>query len=240
MFSHISTKMIQFVFFTGILLFILEFFSDGAGLLPILFFFGLFIFIGKRTKRRTLSAVFWWTGWIGLGLTAVTLWAVQFWVIAFFVLLLLQMRRSGREPVEEQAEVEEPSGGMENYDRDELLGNRLWGREKVGRKPFHWKDINVIGGVGDKVVDATNTVLPQQAVIIVRHGLGSVTVYVPYEVNVIIRHSTLYGRVRLFGKEEAKRWNQTVTYHLPAADEEASTLYIFTSLLSGDLEVERR
>ncbi|WP_252315008.1 cell wall-active antibiotics response protein LiaF [Sinobaca sp. H24] len=240
MLSRISTTTINTVGLIAVILLAIELLFTDGGIIFSLLFFAVLLFLGKKFMKRTLGKVVFWIGAVGLGLSALSTISVRFAIVAFLVLLLIQNHKKREQPDELV-----PSFLTEKPDRQReaerpLLKNRFLGKEKTLEQPYGWKHINITGGVGDRIIDTTNTVLPEEAVIVIRHGMGKVTIYVPYEVKFSLYHSTVFGHVFLPGMEKERLFNKSMIYHSEEEEPEAVHLQIFTSILSGDLEVKRR
>lgn len=121
-----------------------------------------------------------------------------------------------------------------------LFHHRLFGDEKTSETAYGWKDINVHSGFGDRTIDLSNTVLPDDtAIISIRHILGNIEIYVPYEVEVSIHHSAIFGKAYILGKSHEKLINETLSYQTEGYDSKQPRVKIITSLISGDIEVKR-
>lgn len=76
-------------------------------------------------------------------------------------------------------------------------------------------------------------------VISIRHMVGNIQVYVPYEVEVSIHHSSVFGRAHIFDKHHWNLMNKSLLYQTKAYDTNFPRVKIVTSVLSGDIEVKR-
>ncbi|MED3644592.1 LiaF-related protein [Caldifermentibacillus hisashii] len=53
---------------------------------------------------------------------------------------------------------------------DPLFDHKLFGNQKTEDTAYQWRDINIYGAFGNRIIDLSNTVLPQDtAVISIRH-----------------------------------------------------------------------
>lgn len=90
------------------------------------------------------------------------------------------------------------------------------------------------------LLDLSNTVLPNDtAVISIRHVIGNIEIYVPYEVEVSIHHSSVFGKAHILGKHHLKLMNKSIHYQTANYDTAYPRVKIITSLFSGDIEVKR-
>ena len=98
-----------------------------------------------------------------------------------------------------------------------LFKQILYGDQYTEQTAYEWSDINIQGLIGDKVIDLSNTVLPDDtAVISIRHGVGNIVIYVPYDVEFSIQHSAAFGRAYILHKEHLDLLNQNVHYETGA------------------------
>src|SRR5690625_6472988 len=68
-----------------------------------------------------------------------------------------------------------------------LFDSRLFDDQATADRAYAWRDINIHGVFGDRIIDLSNTVLPDDtAVISIHHVLGDIIIYVPYNVVVCI------------------------------------------------------
>ncbi|MDG5786875.1 cell wall-active antibiotics response protein LiaF [Evansella sp. AB-P1] len=242
MFRRLSTDTLNWIILIGIALLFIELFFFNTGLVFTLFFFTFLTYIGIKSYTKTLGKVFFWIGAIFLFLTIVNLIAIRFLAIAAIVLFFVHYRRTKENPERiEPAFVEEKEGTKKEPIKrvDTLFKNRFLGSQKTKEIPYHWRDVNIHGGFGDRIIDLSNTVLPDESVISIRHFIGNIKIYVPYEVEVSVVHSSIYGRVTVFQHEHASLLNQTFSYHTENYGESGTKVKIVTSILSGDIEVKR-
>src|SRR5690625_1805200 len=122
-----------------------------------------------------------------------------------------------------------------------LFKHKIFGDQFTDDAAYQWRDVNIHGGFGDRIIDLSNTVLPQDtAVISIRHIMGNIEIYVPYELEVSIHHSSIFGRAHLLGKHDMKLTNQSISYQtVHYGDTTLPRIKIVTSLFSGDIEVKR-
>lgn len=115
----------------------------------------------------------------------------------------------------------------------------MFGDQSTTEHAYYWQDINIHGAFGDRVIDLSNTVLPEDtAVISIRHLIGNIEIHVPYEVGVSIHHSSIFGRAHILG-EHRNLMNQSLSYQTEGYTATYPRVKIITSLLSGDIEVKR-
>ena len=70
--------------------------------------------------------------------------------------------------------------------------------QKTPDHVYEWNDVNIQGGMGDTVIDLSYTVLPKgETVIFIRNIFGKVKILIPYDVEVSVNHSVLYGSAKI-------------------------------------------
>ncbi|PYZ95578.1 hypothetical protein CR205_18800 [Alteribacter lacisalsi] len=240
MFNQISTRMFNWIFLIGLVLLLGEALFFGPGFLFSLVLQVFMIFLGRRWYHRLIGKLLFWVGLVMFILTVLNLMAVRFIIIAMAALLLYRFYQSRMEP-----ETITPESAGETKRQGDflhvrpLMKNRLTGMEKTNESPYSWRDVNILGGVGDRIVDLGNTVVPEDGVIMIRHGIGNLTIHVPYEVEVAVHHTALFGGLTVFDQRSDRRFNQQVFYETSGFQTEKPRIRIVTSVWSGECEVKR-
>jgi len=99
------------------------------------------------------------------------------------------------------------------------------------------EDINIQYGFGDVHLDLSNTMIPEgETVIIVRGGIGNVQIFIPYDIELSLHTSSLFGKTDLLGRQEFGI-NKTVKFQMNGYYDSKRKIKIITSLLVGDIEV---
>ncbi|ABO65822.1 MULTISPECIES: cell wall-active antibiotics response protein LiaF [Geobacillus] len=223
------------------LLFVVEiaFFHPG-----LLFSIGLAIallYIGKQSWPRKRGKVLFWIGGISLVFHVFTMVTARLVIVAGLFYVLWKFFQSKQQPtVIRPVIIEAKDSQGEVIDRKPLFHNVLFGRQTTPEHVYEWDDVNIQTGIGDTVIDVSNTVLPKgEAVIVVRGLIGHVRVLVPYEVETKVVHSAIFGGGTVFGQEARHLLNQTLIYQTPSYQAAERKLKIVTSLMIGHLEVKR-
>jgi lia operon protein LiaF len=121
-----------------------------------------------------------------------------------------------------------------------VLTNKLLGSQRTEDSVYEWDDINIQSVWGDIVVDLSNTVLPQgDAIIFIRQVFGNIKVLIPYETEVSVNHSKLAGNVTVFGNQRGFSFNENLSIKTEEFDQSAHRVKIVTTVVIGDLEVQR-
>ncbi|MEH7225195.1 cell wall-active antibiotics response protein LiaF [Bacillus sp. JJ1566] len=237
-----SDKLNAFLLF-GIILLIIEItFFNGGILFSFIISFGC-IYIGRKKMPRTFGKILFWFGWISLALTVLGMMTVKFLILAVLIYLLIQFFQSKKNPQYIKPEISEAqkSSAQETIvKRKPLFFNNIFGQQKTPEYVYEWNDVNIQSGIGDTIIDLSYTVIPKgESVIFIRNAIGNVQIFVPYEIDVKVHHSVLYGATTIFENHDPKMVNQTLHYQTEQYDYAEHKLKIVTTVGVGDLEVKR-
>lgn len=233
-----STDTFNIILIIGVILLILEIAFFNGGLIFSVIFSSVLIYFGWKKYKKFWAKIMFWIGAISLFFTVLNMMAVRFLIIAAVVLFIRHYYRSKSEPERIEPVIMEEE--FPDTEGKPLIKQKFFGSEATPDRPYKWRDINIQGGIGDRIVDLSNTVLPQdEAVISIRHFVGNVLIYIPYEVEVSIHHSAIFGRAGIFQYRNKKLMNQVVSFQTPSYTLNKPRIKIITSIASGDLEVKR-
>ncbi|MFC0522862.1 cell wall-active antibiotics response protein LiaF [Pontibacillus salicampi] len=240
MFSKISTNTINWIIIIGVALLGIEIAFFNGELIFSLLFASILAYIGRRYYYKTYGKVLFWIGIIMLAITVMNMIAVRFLIIVGFALFLQHHYKSKQGPVKWDVSFEEAHSEAEAlFQTEPLIPQKLLGDHITSEIGYEWHDITIHGGVGDRVLDLSNTVLPEDSFIAIRHFIGNIEIYVPYEIEISIHHSSLFGRANILGQYHMNIMNQQLSYHTADYYTTKPRVKIMTSLLSGDIEVKR-
>lgn len=203
-------------------------------------FLGLLIYIGRKRNHTLIGKMCFWIGAVFLIFLISSMMVVQFAIGAALILFLRYYANTKKHPPKwepsfyEGDSLEEPL-----LKTTPLLQHKFLGDQVTSEAGYKWHDVNIQGGFGDRILDLSNTVLPEDVFISIRHVVGNIEIYVPYEVEVSVHHSAMFGNVGLLGEVSRKITNQTIAYHTPLYYEKKPRIKIITSTISGDIEVKR-
>lgn len=242
MFQRLSTDTLNWILIIGVILFVIEIAFFHGGMIVSALFAGFFIYVGWRYFSQLWGKVFFWLGVVGLVFAVLNMLAVRFLILAAIVLFVVNYSKSKKES--EQVTPKIPVREEVNVDPviqlKPLFDHHIFGDQNTTDTAYQWRDINIHSVFGDRVIDLSNTVLPNDtAVISIRHIVGNIIIYVPYEVEVSIHHSSVFGRAHILGKHHWKLINQSLLYQTENYNATLPRVKIITSLLSGDIEVKR-
>jgi lia operon protein LiaF len=239
MFNRLSTDTFNIILLIGLFLLILELVFFNGWLIFSLLLFSVTAYIGWKNFLHTWGKITFFVSAFILFCTIFNMIAVRFLIVAGVILFFMDYQKTKKEPKRYNADFTQPVDKEVLFRTEPLLKNKLFGDQYTNRSAYHWADVNIHSGFGDLVLDLSNTVLPDQAVISIRHFIGNIVIYVPYEVEVSIHHSSIFGRASILGERHEKLLNETVSYRTEGYDTSYPRVKIVTSILSGDLEVKR-
>lgn len=241
MFKQISTQTYNWILIIGVILFLFEIvFFFGGAIVPALFA-AIFTYVGWKNFSQLWGKILFWIALISFIFSVLNLMAVRFFVLAAIVILLINYTKQTKDEKYENPELPAESRFAEDLLRkDTLFDHTIFDDQRTSEYAYQWRDVNTTGLMGDRIIDLSNTVLPNDtAIISIRHGIGNIEIYVPYEVEVSIHHSAIFGRAEIFNHADEKLFNQSVFYQTKNYDHATTRVKIVTSLLSGDIEVKR-
>lgn len=236
MLKRVPAKYMNLIVLVALAILFVELAVRGGDVVIPAVIFGIIIYFGWKHFKSLFGKLLFFMGILAFIGNVFSLVAVQFFLIAMIALFIKYVVLDKEEAVVRPVlTTEEVNPGVSMH-RDSLIRQTFIGNETLGREPYSWRDVNIHGGFGDRTIDLSQTVIPDESVISIRHLFGTITVYVPYEVDVTVSHSTLFGNLNLFGESE-KLVNDTVNYRNLSGNQ--THVKIVTSILSGDLEVRR-
>lgn len=227
----------------GVILFVVEIVFFHGGMIISALFSGFFIYIGWKNFTKLWGKIFFWIGAISLLFSVLNMLAVRFLVVVAIVLFVLNYMKKNQEaekiPVDlisHQEIIDDPV-----VEKKPLFDHKMFDDQATDDVAYQWRDVNIHGGFGDRIIDLSNTVLPNDtSVISIRHFIGNIEIFIPYEVEVSIHHSSIFGRVHIFGKHHTQLMNQSLYYQTSNYDTtNLPRVKIITSVVSGDIEVKR-
>ena len=90
------------------------------------------------------------------------------------------------------------------------------------------------------MIDLSYTVLPKgETVIFIRNIFGKVKILIPYDVEVSVNHSVLYGSAKILDFYESSYMNRQMKVETSQYEQTEQKVKIFTSMMIGDIEVKR-
>ncbi|WP_078549965.1 cell wall-active antibiotics response protein LiaF [Litchfieldia alkalitelluris] len=204
---------------------------------------GLLIYFGSIKYHRTIGKIFFWFGIFSVGVTILTSSTFKVLLIAIIIYFIIQFFKSKKAPQQINPvvhnSIDEETERI--IKKEPFLSNPFVGKVETPEHVYEWQDINIHMGFGDAVIDLSNTVLPEgESVISIRNVAGNITLFIPYELEVMIHHSSVVGGARVFQHKEVKSFNQTLSYQTADYQSANQKVKIITSMIYGELEVKRR
>ncbi|WP_081829238.1 cell wall-active antibiotics response protein LiaF [Geomicrobium sp. JCM 19037] len=238
MMSSSNNPLLAYILFGLIILILLELIFRFQ---PIFFLIGaiLLVYFGLSSKRIRHGK---WLVLLGLIIAALSVFSsyvfrIAIFLIAIYLLYAFWKSRAGNKNVQVTLDTE---GDIADARRQPYFQTMLVGSQQINEENFHSEDINILLGLGETTIHFENTVLPSgDTVVIVRGFIGKVTVYLPYDVGVMVHHSSFFGETRLLEHFETG-FNQSVTKHSKQYESNTRRVRIYTSLVAGDVEVRQR
>jgi lia operon protein LiaF len=243
MLRNIKTDYLNWIIIAGILLLLLEvLFFNGGLIVTFLLSIGC-IYLGKKWKPRFSGKAFFWIGWIWLIVTVLNMITFRYFLCAVFVYLAVQFFQSQKQPKQIKPIMMEASSKSSTepfIKREKIFENKFFTSQMSPEHVYEWNDVNIQVGVGNTVIDLSDTVLPKgEAIISIRSFIGNVQILVPYEVEVHVNHSVMAGTVAIFQDEEQRIVNETIVYESAEYAQAEQKIKLITSVITGKLEVKR-
>ncbi|MCM3399148.1 cell wall-active antibiotics response protein LiaF [Oceanobacillus profundus] len=241
MFKRLTTDYFNWILIIGVILLIFEIaFFFGGSIIPALFS-ALFMYIGWKNFHKLWGKIVFWIALVSMVFSVLNLLAVRFLIIAAIIIFIINYSKSKSEATQFDPILPDAEKNRESILKvNPLFDHKLFDDQITEDVAYQWKDVNIHGAFGDRIIDLSNTVLPNDtAVISIRHVIGNIEIYVPYEVEVSIHHSSVFGKAHILGKHHLKLMNKSIHYQTANYDTAYPRVKIITSLFSGDIEVKR-
>ncbi len=240
--NNTDTEKISWLIWIGLLMILIELsFHHSAPMFFLLLSLGC-IYIGRKKMNKIRGKAIFWFGMIAFISSILSTWAFKFFLLVLVFYFIAKFRQSKHDPTIILPSLKEPVEKLaeEFIVKKPLFQNKWVGNQETKDHIYEWDDINIQCGVGDTVVDLTNTVLPKgESVIFIRNFIGNVQVVVPYDLELSIIHSSLVGTTNIFSHKSESMFNQTTIYRSGNYLEVNRKIKIVTALFIGDLEVRR-
>ncbi|MBW8348699.1 hypothetical protein K0H71_04435 [Bacillus sp. IITD106] len=200
---------------------------------------GCFLLYTAKNRRKKSSARL----IIGLFLIVIPILSSAFLKFFIFVAVIYALieysktKKHSRTIVVQTVEPEPKSSLFKK--KQPFIKNILFGSQKKVNEVFEWDDINIQCGLGDTVVDLGMTMLPPgESTVVIRSFIGNVQLLVPFDASVVVNHSGISGKLKVFD-EETEIFNSNIIYHPDSNEEAVRTIKIITNVMIGNVEVRR-
>lgn len=234
-----------FMLITVVLMFIEIVYYDFELVFP-LFISIMMIYFGRQKMPKRSGKFLFWIGIIIFISTFMNMITLKIMLFIVLISILHEFYKSKKVPKLIEPILNEPKqldmGETELFvHHTPLLNNKLFGQQETPDHVYEWNDVNIQTGIGDVVIDFSNTILPDgETVIFIRNFIGNIQVFVPYDIEVSVNHSVILGSTKIFSHVEKSIFNQNLHVQTTEYDVAEQKIKIFTSMLVGDLEVKRK
>ncbi|RSD26740.1 cell wall-active antibiotics response protein LiaF [Mesobacillus subterraneus] len=243
MLNNVKKDFVSWIVITGLLLLLLEVSFFNEGLIFSLLASGAMIYFGRSSMPKKSGKVLFWAGLFFFLSSVFSMMTFRFFLLAVLVYLAYQYAQSKKKPEVITPVLQEPEKAFSKetvIEKPPLFNNRLFGHQETPPHVYEWNDVNIQTGIGDSVIDLSMTMLPKgETVIFIRNIIGNVKIFVPYDLEVTLRHSAVIGSAEVFEHEEDRVVNQSLYVQTPGYDEADQRVKIFTSMMVGNIEVKR-
>ena len=240
MWKNSNSDTVKGLLIIGVILILLEVSLNG-GLLFLLIVSGVLIYMGRKRLPQTSGKVFLGGGIFFFVTTVMNMVVVKFFLLVLLVYLGFQLYQSKQKPKKIRPVLEKPEHVKEGLVHQQpIFQNRWVGKQRTHEHVYEWNDVNIQAGFGETVIDLSYTVLPKgESIIMIRNIVGNIQVLVPYELEVSIQHSSMFGSATIFDYEEPGLFNKVLSYKTNGYEEASEKVKLVTSMFAGDLEVKR-
>lgn len=244
MIHHIKSNHISLILLLGSIVLLLEVSFFNKGLIFSLLVAGGMIYIGrKKMLRSKIGKLLFWLGLLFFIVSIVNMMTFKFLclvILSYYIIRFLQSKNT-KNYIQPTVKIEDALFTTDTIIKKRpLFENILSGHQKSSEHVYEWNDINIQVGVGDTVIDLSNTVLPRgETVIFIRNIIGKVEVLIPYDIEIAVNHSVIFGSTNILGLHEEKTYNQVLQLETANFQQAVQKVKIFTSMMVGDLEVKR-
>ena len=243
MFKQLKDNYANWVYVVGVL-FLLELFVFNPGLIfSLLVSIGM-MYISKKSLKGGIGKILFWIGSLLLIvsiLNMVTVKIILFIILAYYLYQIFQKKNTTnviKPIIKDKHSVTHTEEAI--IKKKQLFTNSFYNRHITPDHVYEWHDINIQCGITNTTVDLSYTVLPEgETVIMIKNIVGDVKLYIPYDMEVSINHSVLFGSYHIFGEAEENVWNQNISIRTANFDQAETRVKIFTSFIAGNLEVKR-
>jgi lia operon protein LiaF len=243
MFYKSKSDLISWILLFVVVLLLIELTFFDGGLLFSLGISAAFIYYGKKKWQKKIGKIALIIGVITAIVTIINMFAFKLFLLAILASLIYKFVQSKKNPVIYTPTFDDSDKRFEVekiHSKQLLFKNNVLGGQKTPEHVYEWEDVNIQTGIGDAIIDLSNTVLPKgESVISVRNFVGNIKVFVPYELEVKVAHSVILGTITILQNNEQRLFNQSVQYSTGQYEGSEHKIKIITSSVVGNLEVKR-
>ncbi|QDP41336.1 cell wall-active antibiotics response protein LiaF [Radiobacillus deserti] len=234
-------NVVEILLIVTAVIFLYEFVILDTGLLILVAIFSIGVYVGKNNFKKMWGKVLFWSSIIIIFLTIMETFAFKLFALSILSYFLYKLYKSRQEPYQFRPEFDHIIDQDETLQKKStLFTNRWFGSQYTKASAYEWTDVNIQSGIGDTVIDLSYTVIPKDPPIVsIRNVAGTIQILVPYDVEVSVQHSVLFGSLRIFNYMEENMWNKVVHFKTDQFEDSSQKVKIFTSTLIGKIEVKR-
>lgn len=238
-----SKEIAQWLILIAVGLVILEFFVFNPGLIFSLFVAIGMIYVSKQSMKGMIGKIFFWTGIFIVVVSIFSMFTFKlllFSIVIYYVIQYVQKKEKVTviNPIIKEKQV--PSEKETMVKKKPMFSNTLFNRNVTPDHVYEWEDVNIQCGVTDTIIDLSYTVLPEgETVILIRNIIGNVEIQIPYDMEVNINHSSLFGSYTIFEEREENVLNRNVLIQTAQFNHANTRVKLITSFIVGNLEVKR-
>ncbi|WP_130859324.1 cell wall-active antibiotics response protein LiaF [Gracilibacillus phocaeensis] len=233
-----NRDVLQVLIIVGAVFLLFEILFIDPGLLFLIALGAVGIYLGRRSFHTMTGKTIFWGGVVFIFIAALNTYVLRlviFAVVIYFVWHWYQQRQKEAEPEPKYLNIDE-----ESLYEDRVIQTEWFGKYHTTEQGFVWQDLNFQSAIGDVVIDLNNTMLPDDdAVIVIRQLAGKVTIIVPYDVEIILDHTVLFGDIYAFEHEEKNAFNRHIQVQTKGFEISDQRVRIFTQMIAGKFEVKR-
>ncbi|WP_428910957.1 cell wall-active antibiotics response protein LiaF [Niallia sp. Krafla_26] len=244
MLNKLKTDYVSWILLIGAFFLILDVFFFNRGLIFSLIVATGMVFVGRKRMPKKTGKFLYWAGLVFLVINAFNMLSIRFFFVALLCVFIVQFGSRKQNPTTIHPIIKQPEESTiekETIVKEKpLLQNYFFGGQKTPEHVYEWKDVNIQGGMGDTVIDFSYTVLPKgETITFIRNVIGKVTILIPYDVEVSVNHSAIYGSAKILDFYESQAMNRQVKVETAQYEQADQKVKVFTSMLVGDIEVKR-
>ena len=245
MFKQVNTDYISWIFLIGLVLLIMELvFFDGGLIYSLALSIGC-LFIGKKKYHRKIGKTLFFIGLFSTVIVVLNMFVFKLFLLVILAYVLYGFYLSKQNPEKVPLRLVEPTlvteeGKEQLIKTDYLFSNKLIGSQQTKKSVYEWNNVNIQRGIGDVVIDLSNTILPKgETIISIRSMVGNLKILIPYDVEVNLHHSVVVGRAVIFQNHEKRMYNQIISCQTEGFHTAVQKVTIITSVFIGNIEVNR-
>jgi len=243
--KKLKSDYLSWIVLLGAFFVLLDVFFFNRGLIFSLIVAIGMVYLGRKKMPKKTGKFLFWAGLFLLFVNVINMIAVKFFLMALLCFLIYQYANRKKLQYTIIPIINEPNAdaGLHSetiMKEQPLFQNRLFGHQQTPDHVYEWDDVNIQCGVGDSLIDLSNTVLPKgESIIFIRNIMGKVIVQIPYDVEVSIHHSVLFGSARILDFYETSLINRIINVETANYEQTDQKVKILTSMMVGDIEVKR-